>query len=62
MNKLDQLPPAVVDMIAVVRNPKEQRSYRENVAMRLELIAEVCAAEVVRLRSESEKKTGRRKG
>lgn len=49
---LNTLPPMIVDMINVVRDPSQNANYRENVAARLATIAEVCEAETKRFRSE----------
>ena len=52
MSNMTQLPPAVVDMINVVRDPSQSPNYRENVAARLATIAEVCEAEHKKFRAE----------
>lgn len=47
----NQIPPSVMDIINNLRDGSGSLSYRENLAQRLETIAECCEAEVKKFRS-----------
>lgn len=49
------LPPAVADLLTIVRDTTADSNYRENVAARLSIIVQACQGELARFRDERDK-------
>lgn len=55
MNQMNTLPPSIVDLINTIRNPVESVNTRDNIAARLETIAQACDDEVKKFRRERDR-------
>ena len=59
--RIESMPPIIADIVRVVDDPSQQEWTRENAALRLDEIAEVCSQTATRYRKGRDRRLARGK-